>query len=578
MQATLPAIRGTLPALHQLQAVICDFDGVLTDNRVYTDQDGRETVCCNRADGWAIALLRQAGIRSFIVSTETNPVVSARGAKLKVPVIQGCADKAAALTTLEREHGLDLRRCLYLGNDTNDLPAIQRCGYSACPADAVAAVKQVAGCTLSAVGGAGVVREVAERLGLGAAVPVTAPVAAAAGAAPATALRLDFPGVQTRLLPAEADYITQLFFSATTLTMGPELRQLEQDFVRYLGGGYAVGLNSCTAALELAAILSGVKAGDEVIVPAHTFTASALPFLRLKAKLVFADIDPHTLVISAASVAACITPRTKAIVPVHLYGLPAPMPEIMALAARHSLYVIEDVAQAPGAAIDGRLVGTWGDAACFSFHSQKNINALGEGGLLLLRDQNAYEAALGLRKIGSRPFKGQTKYWQPAMSNIVEAVPGVVPFNFALAEPNAAAARLILQRLEAINDNRRQQAASIQQALADFPELQFQQVPGGYRHAYHLLVARYVATHSDRNALIDLLYTTHRIKCVVQYYPLYNYELFQRHGYSERVCPEADRFFDAMISFPFWSSMPAADVDYLVSAVQQAIRSLRGKG
>lgn len=147
-------------SLSSLDAIIFDFDGVLTDDRVYLDENGRESVCCSRRDGLGFDILRRTGLRLFILSTEKNPVVSRRGEKLQVPVMQGVADKLAAL----KELGCDLTRTLFVGNDVNDLPAMRACGFSACPADAHPAVLAEATFVLATLGGMGVVREIVEGL------------------------------------------------------------------------------------------------------------------------------------------------------------------------------------------------------------------------------------------------------------------------------------------------------------------------------------------------------------------------------------------------------------------------------
>ncbi|MDJ0841441.1 MAG: HAD hydrolase family protein [Acidobacteriota bacterium] len=147
-----------------LDAVVFDFDGVLTDNRVYVDQDGRESVACNRADGLAFDLFRRLSLPVFILSTETNKVVSARGNKLRVPVFQGVSDKAAALADLCVQENLDSARILFIGNDLNDLTAMRACGYSACPADSHPRILAVARFVLTRKGGEGVAREIVEDL------------------------------------------------------------------------------------------------------------------------------------------------------------------------------------------------------------------------------------------------------------------------------------------------------------------------------------------------------------------------------------------------------------------------------
>lgn len=145
-----------------LDAIVLDFDGVLTDNFVYVSQQGIESVRCSRADGLAFDVLRKVGLRSFILSTEKNAVVAARGAKLSVPTVQGISDKRAALEHLAASEKMSLTRVLYVGNDINDLHAMRICGYSACPCDSHAAIKAIAQTVLESRGGAGVVRELVE--------------------------------------------------------------------------------------------------------------------------------------------------------------------------------------------------------------------------------------------------------------------------------------------------------------------------------------------------------------------------------------------------------------------------------
>lgn len=392
-------------------------------------------------------------------------------------------------------------------------------------------------------------------------------------------LKIDFPAIQTKLTDNEIDLISKAIKEAKTLTMGPYLKEFEDNFARYIGVQYAFGLNNCTAALELAAMISGVKENDEVILPAHTFTATALPFMRRKAKLVFADIDPETFVMDVEDAKTKITDKTRVIVPVHLYGLPVQMDELMSIAQHYNLMVVEDCAQAPGAEFNGKKVGSFGHFGCFSFHSQKNITTLGEGGMIVTNDENFSEQILGLRKIGQRPFKDQTKYWKPAMSNIVEAIEGELPYNFALAEMQAFAGNLLLKRIDDIRERRRTYMNRIVTSLDEYSELIFQKIPPNCRSSHHLLPARYNGTDygTTRDDLIEVLYEQYGIKCVVQYYPLYRYELFQKNGCSKRICPRSDDFFDNMVSFPFWSDMSEDDLAYLIASIKEALSFLRRK-
>ena len=391
--------------------------------------------------------------------------------------------------------------------------------------------------------------------------------------------KLDFPSIQTRMNGDELSELCVAIEQATTLSMGPYLREFETAFAEFLSIKHCFGVCNASCALELAAMLCGVGEGDEVIVPAHTFTASALPFLRLNAKVVFADIDPRTFVMDIVDVKRKMTSRTRVVVAVHLYGLPVDMDALINLARGQDLMVIEDCAQSPGAEWNGRKTGTFGDFGCFSFHGQKNLTTLGEGGMIVTNRDDYAEKILGLRKIGQRPFVNQSRYWLPAMSNIVEAAPGLVPYNFALGEIQAKAGTIVLRRLEEINRRRRENFVKITVALYHHKELRFQESPPNALSAMHLLPARFTMTSSGktRDDLIEMLYNDYRIKCVVQYYPLYRYELFRKHGYADDgSCPETNRFFDSMISFPFGTDCTDDDVDYLISSTDAAICRLKG--
>ena len=386
------------------------------------------------------------------------------------------------------------------------------------------------------------------------------------------------PGVQTRLNAAEEQTLLRVLREAKTLSAGPEGEAFEREFAAFMGASDAVAVCSCSAALELAAVLAEIGPGDEVILPAHTFVSSAVPFGRTGATLRWADIDPDTRLISPQSIESLLTPQTRVVVVVHLYGLTADMDAIMSLAEKHNLIVAEDCAQAPGARYKGKRVGTFGDFGCFSFHTHKNMTTLGEGGMLTVRDPGIGERARRLRWMGNWPFKGEReKYWQPAMGDLVEPIPGVWPFNFCMGEPNAAMGRLLLKRLDEINEQRRYQARRFMDALADFPELVFQSVPKDCEHVYHLMAARYdgATFGKTRDDLIDRLDRRYNLKCIVQYWPLYRAELFRKLGQAEADTPESDRFFDNMISFPWWSNMPDEVIDDMADRTRAALAELR---
>ena len=361
------------------------------------------------------------------------------------------------------------------------------------------------------------------------------------------------------------------------LTQGRRQAQFETEFARYIGSPAAFATTNCTNALDLAAILTGLEKGDEVIIPAHTFCATAIPFGRTGAKIVWADIDPKTWVISAESVRRLLTPKTKVVVVVHLYGLMADMTALSALSQKHGFQIVEDCAQAVGAELNGRKAGSIGDFGTFSFHCQKSMTTLGEGGALTVKDERKARLVPGLRHNGVRAYPDPREdYWLPAMSNVDLDIPEVWPYNFCMTEAQAALASAVLPRLEAMNAARTRRASAFKTALADFPELSFQAVPEGRKHAYHLLPGKYTGRAGvTRDDLIRTLWSDYGIKAIVQYHPLYRYPLFQKMGFGEHSCPDTDALFDNMISFPFHLWMTDADFDYLTQSTKQALTRLR---
>jgi perosamine synthetase len=294
----------------------------------------------------------------------------------------------------------------------------------------------------------------------------------------------------------------------------------------------------------------------------------------------WADVESDTWVVSPKSIEQLITPRTKVVVVVHLYGMTADMDAILALARKHRLIVVEDCAQAPGARCQGRRVGSIGDFGCFSFQTQKNMSTLGEGGMLTVKDSRAATAARRLRWMGNWPFDGDRKqYWKPAMNNLVVPIPGHWPFNFCMGEPNCAVGRLLLKRLDAINAQRQIQAHHLISRLSEFPELQFQPVRPGREHVYHLMPAYYDGGKfgKHRDDLIELLLKKYNLKCGVNYWPINRSELFEKFGFGKAAIPNSDRFFDNMLSIPWWSDMQEAELDDIAGRIAEALVELREK-
>lgn len=388
--------------------------------------------------------------------------------------------------------------------------------------------------------------------------------------------KIPFSGRAHAYTDEEIAIIIEAARGAVPLTQGRYLREFEAAFRDYTGVEYAFALCNATAALEIAAQLCRFKPDDEVIIPSHTFTASAYPFLKKGAKIVWADIDPQTRVVTAESIGRCITSRTKAVVVVHLYGYGVDMPSIMELAEQHGLLVVEDTAQALGVEIDGRQAGTFGHFGVFSFHSHKNVTTLGEGGMLTVKDSEMAAIVPMLRHNGHCSYPGHREdYWIPAMGDVDLPVLGgeaLMPNNYCIGEVECALGAKLLERIDTINAEKRERALRFIDALSDFPELEFHRVDST-RHNYHLLVAH--VGNGWRNEFIRRMARDHGVQCVVQYFPLNRYPLYRKLGFGEAQCPRADDFFDNMVSFPFNHSLADETLDFMLGATRTVLRGLR---
>jgi len=392
--------------------------------------------------------------------------------------------------------------------------------------------------------------------------------------------KVSFPARMRSYKKAEIDVVADVMRNAEAQTQGKYLRQFEADFEEYTGANHAFAVNNCTNALRLAAMRCELEPGDEVIISAYTFCATAIPFGETGARIVWADIDPDTWVVDPADIERKITDCTRAIVVVHLLGMPVDMPAVMAIAEEHNLRVVEDCAQAPGARINGRSVGTFGDFGCFSFHAAKQITTLGEGGMLTCKYDEDAKLIPGLRHDGSCPYsEGRERYWDPAMSNVDLDMPGVWPKNFCLGEAQCALGSEMFKSLDEINNTLIEQSEKIKAGLADTPEISLARIPEGYRHVFHQFVLHFdgAAFGATRNALMDIMVFEKKIRVIVQYYPLYRYPLFQKLGAGEQDCPVLEGWCDNSFSFPWWCGIPDETIDYLVTSLKEAIAELKSR-
>ena len=386
--------------------------------------------------------------------------------------------------------------------------------------------------------------------------------------------RIPFSGRAHAYTEDEIQTVIDTMQTAVPMTQGRHQEAFQQKFCEYTGAKNAFVVNNAAAALELSAQLCQFTQGDEVIIPTHTYTASAYPFLKKGAKIVWADIDLKTRVVTAKTIEKCISENTKAIVVVHLYGFCADMPSIMEFAKKHNLLVIEDTAQAMGSRINGQMAGTFGDLGVYSFHSHKNMSTLGEGGMLVVKNQKVAELIPMLRHNGHCGYDFERKhYWLPAMGNVdlpeLNGKP-IWPNNYCLGEIACALGVKLLDRIDEINEQKRQRAMHFIDTMAEHSRLEFHREETE-RHNYHLLVAR--VTSGERDAIITKMAEA-GVQCIVQYYPLNRYDLYKKSGFGEASCPNTDLFFDNMISFPFHHMMSDETFAELIATTKEVIADL----
>lgn len=309
--------------------------------------------------------------------------------------------------------------------------------------------------------------------------------------------RIDWTNRSILYTDKELSNLTKTLNSFSPLTQGLYKEKFERSFMNYHRSSNAFALANCSNALDIAAILINLKKNDEVIIPSHTWCATAISFAREGAKIIWADIDRDTFNISLESIKRNYSKKTRAIVIVHLYGLPADIIEIKKFAKKKKLILIEDCAQALGASINNKKVGTFGDISVFSFHSNKIITTLGEGGMLIVNNQKYIKNIKSLSHNGISKFNNK-KYWKPAMTNITRFRKNIYPYNFCISEPQCYIGNLLVKRINSLNQLRISRAKKFISKLKSFDELVFQKNIKGYKNVYHCLVAYFKGTKSKQ--------------------------------------------------------------------------------
>jgi dTDP-4-amino-4,6-dideoxygalactose transaminase len=355
------------------------------------------------------------------------------------------------------------------------------------------------------------------------------------------------------------------------ITTGPKAKRFENEFAAFLGDPslHCVAVNSATAGLHLALEAAGIGAGDEVITTTHTFTATAEVVRYLGADVKLVDIDPATLNIDPKLIEAAITPRTRAIIPVHYGGLAADMPAILDIARRHGLKVVEDAAHALPATSGGRLVGTLdSDATVFSFYANKTITT-GEGGMLVTRDSRLAQRAQVMRLHGmSRDAFDRFTASAPSWHYEIVA-PG---FKYNLTDIAAAIGLHQLKKARRFAERRAAIAARFNDALAMLPVLTAPVPPAGELHAWHLYPLRLSdQAATPRDSVIERLFER-GIGCSVHYIPLHLQPYWRdRYQLTPQMFPHSQRVYERQLSLPIYPRMTDSDVERVVRAVAHAV-------
>ena len=353
---------------------------------------------------------------------------------------------------------------------------------------------------------------------------------------------------QYHALKGEIDKAVLDAIESCQFILGPNVTAFEQEAAAYLGAPYAVSCASGTDALHLAILAAGIGPGDEVITSPFTFIATAEAICYAGATPVLVDIDPQTFNIDPALIEAAITPRTKAVIPVHLFGQPADMTPIMAVCEKHRLQLIEDCAQSFGAATNGKMTGTLSSLGCFSFFPSKNLGCYGDGGLVTCATAELAEQVKVLRNHGSR-----VRYHH-----------SVIGFNSRLDDIQAAILRVKLKRIDEFNAGRRRVAHLYSELLKDVATVPFEDGKG--EHVYH----QYTLLTDNRDAIMAKL-SEKQISSAVYYpIPLHKQDVFAV-AYAGVSLPVSENVANRCMSLPVYPEMPEESVRLVADTVKEAL-------
>ena len=361
---------------------------------------------------------------------------------------------------------------------------------------------------------------------------------------------LDLPA-QMRTIRKDIDAAIARTLDNCSFCLGPDVAQFENDFARFCGAEHCVGFNSGTSALHVAMLLLNVGPGDEVITTPFTFVATSWAISYVGAKPVFVDVDDATFNLDPELLERAITPRTKAVLPVHLYGHPFAVEPIQAICRKHNLPLVEDAAQAHAAKYRGKLIGTFGVMSCFSFYPGKNLGAYGEGGGLVTNDASFAARARSLREHGST-----TRYYHDE-----------VGFNYRMEGIQGAVLGVKLKYLAAWTRERRRVAHRYHELLADTP-LQLPREADYAESAYHL----YVVRHPRRDELKKHL-EANQVGCALHYpVPLHLQKCYADLGYKPGDFPFSEKAARECLSLPIYAELKEPQIQRVAEVIKDFFR------
>ena len=360
-------------------------------------------------------------------------------------------------------------------------------------------------------------------------------------------------------------------------TSGEECIQFEKEFAAYCGVKHARVVTNGSSALFLSMIGIGLQPGERVITTPVTWIATAAAPVTLGAEIDFADISMDTYNIDPQQVAALVKPGTKAIVPVHLYGQACEMDEIMAIASKHQIHVVEDAAHAIGAAYKERKTGSFGTTGCFSFHEQKNISTLGEGGMVVTNDDEVFERVSLYRSHCTRVHGNSTKYCKldekkfPIGKKFWWQDFDDCGYNFRMTDVQAAVGREQLKKADALNEKRREHATFLTEGLKEVNGLTLPKIKPYNKHVFHLYPVMIDAKEFGMNKedFISTLLEKFGIKAGFHYIPLHESTAFKNRGFKKGQFPNAEKLGEQLVTLPVHPRQTEEALTYLVNSIKE---------